>query len=179
MEQYKQAGKEQILAAWHCAFVAGPADAEDQPAGQLSAHVHYEGGRPGHYIALCLGVVIKLAEAMANSARIAGWAYSKLGTKLGKTPVALAQTALFQALQRAGMRNYGLMVARWLWSCGGAIVCLFVHRRRYGSSILERSSAVVSTSFSVAIDHSVAQHAPLRGLRRACARLSSSVGLRS
>ena len=40
---------------------------------------------------------------MSQKARIAGWAYSSLGTKLGKSPSVLVKEALGGALQRAGL----------------------------------------------------------------------------
>jgi len=40
---------------------------------------------------------------MSSKARIAGWAFSELGTRLGKPPAALVQQALAGALRRAGL----------------------------------------------------------------------------
>ena len=40
---------------------------------------------------------------MTSKARIAGWAFSELGTRLGKPPAALVQQALAGALRRAGL----------------------------------------------------------------------------
>jgi len=42
---------------------------------------------------------------MQSKARIAGWSYSSLGTKLGQTPSTLVKQALASALHRAGMQH--------------------------------------------------------------------------